>query len=70
MLNISYPMLFKVTNEKTGMSTHCGVLEFKAGVVQCHLPYWVWYIFLFFFFFFFLAKTDQSAKDDANAWPQ
>ena len=30
-LNITYPMLFKLNNEKSGLYSHCGVLEFIGG---------------------------------------
>jgi ubiquitin fusion degradation protein 1 len=39
-LNISYPMLFKLTNVKTNRITHCGVLEFVADEGKVYLPYW------------------------------
>ena len=38
-LNISYPMLFKLTNKKR--STHCGVLEFVAEEGRIYIPHWV-----------------------------
>ncbi|XP_076824540.1 ubiquitin recognition factor in ER-associated degradation protein 1-like [Clavelina lepadiformis] len=42
-LNISYPMLFKLTNINTAneRSTHCGVLEFVAEEGVIFLPYWM-----------------------------
>jgi len=42
-LNISYPMLFKLTNKGKGSnrSTHCGVLEFVAEEGVVFLPYWM-----------------------------
>lgn len=40
-LNIVYPMLFKLTNPKTGRVTHCGVLEFVADEGKVYLPYWM-----------------------------
>ena len=40
-LNVSYPMLFKLTNGKSKKSTHCGVLEFTADANQVILPYWM-----------------------------
>jgi len=42
-LNIQYPMLFKLTNTKTGVNreTHCGVLEFVADEGRIYLPYWM-----------------------------
>uniref|UniRef100_A0A0A9WLL6 Ubiquitin fusion degradation protein 1 homolog n=1 Tax=Lygus hesperus TaxID=30085 RepID=A0A0A9WLL6_LYGHE len=39
--NISYPMLFKLTNTKLGRSTHCGVLEFVADEGRVYLPLWM-----------------------------
>ena len=38
-LNISYPMLFKLSNKKR--STHCGVLEFVAEEGRIYIPHWV-----------------------------
>ena len=40
-LNISYPMLFKLTNAANDISTHCGVLEFVAEEGTCYMPYWM-----------------------------
>ncbi|XP_026472540.1 ubiquitin fusion degradation protein 1 homolog isoform X2 [Ctenocephalides felis] len=40
-LNIVYPMLFKLTNQKTARITHCGVLEFVADEGKVYLPYWM-----------------------------
>lgn len=40
-LNICYPMLFKLTNQKMGRTTHCGVLEFVADEGKVYLPYWM-----------------------------
>lgn len=40
-LNICYPMLFKLTNQKMGRITHSGVLEFVADEGKVYLPYWV-----------------------------
>jgi ubiquitin fusion degradation protein 1 len=40
-LNITYPMLFKLTNLKMSRTTHCGVLEFVADENKVYLPYWV-----------------------------
>lgn len=34
-------MLFKVSNNSTGRSTHCGVLEFIAQEGHVYLPRWV-----------------------------
>lgn len=41
MLNIRYPMLFKLLNTNTGKSTHSGVLEFTADEGRCYLPEWM-----------------------------
>ena len=38
-LNISYPMLFKLSNKDR--STHCGVLEFVAEEGRVYVPHWV-----------------------------
>ena len=41
-LNISYPMLFKLTNKSgNNRETHCGVLEFVAEEGVVFLPYWM-----------------------------
>ncbi|WIA37035.1 hypothetical protein OEZ86_014018 [Tetradesmus obliquus] len=40
-LHIEYPMLFKVVNNSTGRSTHCGVLEFVAQEGHVYLPRWM-----------------------------
>lgn len=40
-LNIMYPMMFRVRAERTGRSTHCGVLEFSAPEGVVYLPSWV-----------------------------
>lgn len=40
-LNIVYPMMFQVHGERTGLSTHCGVLEFSAPEGVVYLPSWV-----------------------------
>uniref|UniRef100_A0A5S6QNX3 Ubiquitin fusion degradation protein UFD1 n=1 Tax=Trichuris muris TaxID=70415 RepID=A0A5S6QNX3_TRIMR len=43
-LNVSYPMLFKITNlDKTAKNrfTHCGVLEFHQEEGFCYLPHWL-----------------------------
>ncbi|CDK26836.1 unnamed protein product [Kuraishia capsulata CBS 1993] len=41
MLNIRYPMLFELTSEESGKSTHSGVLEFTAEEGRCYLPQWM-----------------------------
>ncbi|XP_014250444.1 ubiquitin recognition factor in ER-associated degradation protein 1-like isoform X2 [Cimex lectularius] len=40
-LNISYPMLFRLTNNKENRTTHCGVLEFIADEGKVYLPNWM-----------------------------
>ena len=40
-LNISYPMLFKLTNNTTQRVTHAGVLEFVAEEGKVYMPYWM-----------------------------
>lgn len=40
-LNITYPILFKLTNGQIKRTTHCGVLEFVADDNKIYLPYWV-----------------------------
>ena len=42
-LNISYPMLFKLTNDRNSLHTHCGVLEFSAEEGRVYVPRWVSY---------------------------
>lgn len=41
MLNISYPMLFELASEETGLKTHGGVLEFTAEEGRAYLPQWM-----------------------------
>lgn len=41
MLNIRYPMLFKLSTTNTGKYTHSGVLEFTADEGRCYLPDWM-----------------------------
>ena len=38
-MEIEYPMLFELKNERTNSKTHCGVREFTAEEGKCHLPY-------------------------------
>lgn len=40
-LNITYPMLFKITNRKINRISHCGVLEFVADEGNVYLPRWM-----------------------------
>lgn len=41
MLNIRYPMLFKIATTNTNKYTHSGVLEFTADEGRCYLPDWM-----------------------------
>ncbi|AGO10851.1 AaceriAFR662Cp [[Ashbya] aceris (nom. inval.)] len=41
MLNIRYPMLFKLSSQETGKVTHGGVLEFVAEEGRAYLPGWM-----------------------------
>lgn len=41
MLNVRYPMIFKIGNLTLGKSTHSGVLEFTAEEGRCYLPNWM-----------------------------
>lgn len=48
-LNITFPMLFKLSNKINKKQTHCGVLEFVADEGKIYIPYMVGidlYIFL------------------------
>ena len=40
-LNISYPMLFKLSSGNNDSHTHCGVLEFVAEEGRIYVPHWV-----------------------------
>ncbi|KAK9245628.1 ubiquitin fusion degradation protein UFD1-domain-containing protein [Lipomyces tetrasporus] len=40
-LNISYPMLFELTNEELELKSHAGVLEFIAEEGRVYLPQWM-----------------------------
>lgn len=40
-LNITYPMLFMISNPQVGKKSYCGVLEFSAEEGLCYLPYWM-----------------------------
>ncbi|KAG2224067.1 hypothetical protein INT45_004948 [Circinella minor] len=40
-LNISYPMLFRLTNSSKGKGSHAGVLEFVAEEGRVYLPQWM-----------------------------
>lgn len=40
-MNITSPMLFRLTNKTAKLSSHCGVLEFTADFNQCYLPSWM-----------------------------
>lgn len=41
MLHIRYPMLFELSNEASGVTTHSGVLEFVAEEGRAYLPQWM-----------------------------
>jgi ubiquitin fusion degradation protein 1 len=42
MLEVSYPMLFRISGiEPTSAATHCGVIEFSGDEGRCYLPHWV-----------------------------
>lgn len=41
MLNISYPMLFELASDETGLKTYGGVLEFTAEEGRAYLPQWM-----------------------------
>ena len=40
-LHIDYPMLFEVSNQAAGRSSHCGVLEFSGEEGHAYIPYWM-----------------------------
>ncbi|EOA27423.1 hypothetical protein CARUB_v10023557mg [Capsella rubella] len=40
-LHIEYPMLFRLSNDSVGKTSHCGVLEFTADEGIVYLPYWM-----------------------------
>eukprot|EP00922_Rhytidocystis_sp_ex-Travisia-forbesii_P051999 GHVS01077179.1.p1 GENE.GHVS01077179.1~~GHVS01077179.1.p1 ORF type:complete len:318 (+),score=21.08 GHVS01077179.1:569-1522(+) len=40
-MNITWPMLFEMTEPNTGRMTHSGVLEFIAEEGTCYMPYWM-----------------------------
>jgi ubiquitin fusion degradation protein 1 len=39
--HIQYPMLFKLSSQRTSKITHCGVLEFVAEEGKVYLPHWM-----------------------------
>ncbi|CAN6610706.1 ubiquitin fusion degradation protein 1 [Trichomonascus vanleenenianus] len=41
MLHITYPMLFELTSEETGLKTYAGVLEFIAEEGRVYMPQWM-----------------------------
>jgi ubiquitin fusion degradation protein 1 len=40
-LNITYPMMFEISNPQFQRKTHCGVLEFSAEEGICYVPDWI-----------------------------
>ena len=40
-MEVDYPMLFRISNDSLGRSTHCGVLEFTAEEGRCYMPFWM-----------------------------
>lgn len=40
-LNVTWPMLFRVSNAALNRETHSGVLEFSADEGSCYMPYWM-----------------------------
>eukprot|EP01035_Chromulina_nebulosa_P017609 gene17609-23183_t len=40
-MNVEYPLLFELSNSRTGKSSHCGVLEFSAEEGRCYMPFWM-----------------------------
>jgi len=40
-LEISYPMMFKISNPVTEQFIHCGVIEFSAEEGMAYIPYWM-----------------------------
>lgn len=40
-LNISYPMLFELKNNRKEKTSHAGVLEFIAEEGRIYIPHWV-----------------------------
>lgn len=39
--NFHWPLIFQITNNKSGKKTHCGVLEFTSDEGCAYLPYWM-----------------------------
>lgn len=40
-MNVTWPMLFKISNTALSRETHGGVLEFSAEEGTCFIPYWM-----------------------------
>lgn len=40
-MNVTWPMLFSLTNDALNRATHGGVLEFSADEGTCYMPYWM-----------------------------
>lgn len=46
-MNIVWPIMFKITNTKKNLISHCGVLEFSAEEGRVYIPFWVNFIYKF-----------------------
>src|SRR3954466_3287607 len=40
-LKVTYPMMFSITNKKTGKTMHAGVMEFSGEEGVAYIPYWM-----------------------------
>lgn len=40
-MEVEFPMLFELRNDRQGKKTHCGVTEFTAEEGKCHLPFFM-----------------------------
>jgi ubiquitin fusion degradation protein 1 len=49
-LNVVYPMLFELKNDKNNKLTHSGVLEFSGDEGRVYIPFWVFLFKLTFRF--------------------
>lgn len=41
MMNVQWPIQFRVSNESCGRATHVGVLEFTAPEGRAYVPHWI-----------------------------